>query len=317
MKYFLVLAFVLLSYANALMAQETSVSNKIVIDQKSYTLHKVGMGETLFSISKNYEIPVEAIKKTNRLGEGNTIDFDRILIIPLFAALDKKEKETIRKTSSAYLTHKVKQGETLYSIARQYDNVKPEQIKLMNNLKSDTLKIGMLLDVPVEVTDIQKDSSFTLEEEIDLKDSTLIQQALFQPDSLGLSKVEDDTLLVEDSVKIAQKKTLMQYRGTFESIDTVAESFEVSRGIGTWMETPDMGSGPHFYAQHISAPIGSIVKVRNLMNNRMVYVKVIGKLTPSEQKRKIIVKISESAAQFLNILDEKFLVEIIEKKSKS
>jgi hypothetical protein len=46
------------------------------------------------------------------------------------------------------------------------------------------------------------------------------------------------------------------------------------------------------------------------MNDRQVYVKVIGRLSNTESNRNVLVKITEASADYLNALDEKFLVEV-------
>ncbi|MGB0896350.1 MAG: C40 family peptidase [Flavobacteriaceae bacterium] len=45
-------------------------------------------------------------------------------------------------------THTVKQGDTLYSIARRYKGVSVADIMSLNNLKSTTLTLGMTLQIP-------------------------------------------------------------------------------------------------------------------------------------------------------------------------
>jgi membrane-bound lytic murein transglycosylase D len=49
------------------------------------------------------------------------------------------------KTAGSY---KVKQGDTLYGIAKKYSGVSAENIKTHNNLSSSGLKPGMVLKIP-------------------------------------------------------------------------------------------------------------------------------------------------------------------------
>jgi len=57
--------------------------------------------------------------------------------------LEKKKKETKR------LTHRVSKGDTLYAISKRY-NVSIDQIKQVNNLKTNSLSIGqtLLINIP-------------------------------------------------------------------------------------------------------------------------------------------------------------------------
>jgi len=80
------------------------------------------------------------------------------------------------------------------------------------------------------------------------------------------------------------------------------------KGICTW--TRGSSESGSFYALHPTAPIGSTINVKNMMNNRSVQVKVIGRLPNTPENENIAVKISGSAAKELNALDSKFLAQL-------
>jgi hypothetical protein len=46
------------------------------------------------------------------------------------------------------------------------------------------------------------------------------------------------------------------------------------------------------------------------MNSKTLNVKVIGRLPATPENERVLIRISESAAKKLNVLDEKFLAEI-------
>jgi len=85
---------------------------------------------------------------------------------------------------------------------------------------------------------------------------------------------------------------------------------ETTTGTATWINDPSHENQYRFYAMHKTAPLGSIIMVKNLMNDRVVYAKVIGKLPNIKSNEKIIVKLSGGAARYLNVLDDKFMVEL-------
>ena len=64
-------------------------------------------------------------------------------------------------------------------------------------------------------------------------------------------------------------------------------------------------------ALHNDAPIGSIIEVRNLMNNRVVRAKVVGRLPQNAEDSRAIVKLSQGAARQLQAHDPKVLVEVL------
>ncbi len=94
----------------------------------TYTVKK---GDTLYTISRKYNISVDELKKYNNLTT-NTLSINQVLRIP---------------TSTDYRTYKVQRGDTLYSIARKY-NVTVNELKTLNNLSSNVLNINQELLIP-------------------------------------------------------------------------------------------------------------------------------------------------------------------------
>ena len=97
---------------------------------KSYTVQK---GDTLYGISRQFQVPVETIKRVNNLTT-NTITVGQVLQIP---------------SSQSTTTYTVKSKDTLYKIANQYNTTVNELMEL-NNLTTTILSIGQQLQVPVE-----------------------------------------------------------------------------------------------------------------------------------------------------------------------
>ena len=53
---------------------------------------------------------------------------------------------TVQSSTQNYVTHKVKKGDTIGEIAKKY-GVTVEQIKKLNGLKNNTIKIGQTLKI--------------------------------------------------------------------------------------------------------------------------------------------------------------------------
>lgn len=97
--------------------------------------HTVQTGETLFSIAKKYNVQVEGVKELNHLHDNNISVGSRLIINPNQPPISEKEEAVV----PGY--HQVKQGETLYSIARRY-NITVIEIQALNDMHSDTVRIG-------------------------------------------------------------------------------------------------------------------------------------------------------------------------------
>lgn len=112
----------------------------VVIKGKSYYLHVVEEGQTLFSICKAYGVSVEEVKELNKKAENSISIFD-VLKIPY--------REPYVERDSKYYYHQVEKGETLYSISRHY-GIKVRRILKENIQYEETaLGIGDIVRLPL------------------------------------------------------------------------------------------------------------------------------------------------------------------------
>jgi hypothetical protein len=54
---------------------------------------------------------------------------------------------------------------------------------------------------------------------------------------------------------------------------------------------------------------GQVIRVRNLMNNKVIYLKVVGSVPSKDESSNISIKISKAAARDLKIVEDRFLAE--------
>jgi LysM repeat protein len=98
----------------------------------TYTVVK---GDTLYSISRKFNISVDKLKEINNLSS-NIISIGQVL---------KVSEDNNNNINYIYYT--VIKGDTLYSISKRY-KVSVEDIKSINNLSSNLLSIGQTLKIP-------------------------------------------------------------------------------------------------------------------------------------------------------------------------
>ena len=96
----------------------------------SYTVQK---GDTLYGIANKLGTTVSELKNTNNL-TSDTLSIGQVLKIP----------NSNNEENSNTITYTVKSGDSLYSIAKNYD-VTVDAIKKENNLTSNLLSIGQIL----------------------------------------------------------------------------------------------------------------------------------------------------------------------------
>ena len=95
--------------------------------------YTVKSGDTLYSIARRFNTTVDAIKSLNNL-TSNVLSIGQVLKIPTSA-------------DDGYIKYTVVSGDTLYAIARKY-NTTIDAIKNLNNLTSNVLQIGQVLNIP-------------------------------------------------------------------------------------------------------------------------------------------------------------------------
>jgi len=106
--------------------------------------HKIKKGETLSGIARRYSTTVSVLRNTNVLQSSN-IRSGQHLLVPVaaqdasrYTALAKHLQPAAASSSSGKLTHKVRQGDSLWNIARQYD-VTVNQVTRWNRLDNGKL----------------------------------------------------------------------------------------------------------------------------------------------------------------------------------
>ncbi len=240
--------------------------------------HVVRAGETLFSIAGKYSVTVDNIKKWNSL-RSNTISIgDRLAIyVNADQAAEINQMQTKRE-SNGKKVHVVNRGETLFSIANKY-NIATDDIIDWNRLEDNSIYVGQ--ELVIGFTDNRNEKPIiTSELKVDEPNKEDVQVMKKEVEGTSMVKVED---------KSEYKKV------TEKGIARVIEGSEETK---------------KYLALHRSAPIGTIMQVKNEMNDLSVFVRVIGKLPETGDNSNILLKISKTAYDRLGAYDSQFPVEI-------
>lgn len=136
--------------------------------------HIVKKGETLYSISKQYNIPTERLAEINQLTDFNVKENQNLLISGDVNALkDRKKAEAIAAIANTpvvpakqqkIVNHEVLPKETLTSISKKYGITINELVENNPFLKAEGLKIGQTLAVPTSKQDNEVEPATKVEE---------------------------------------------------------------------------------------------------------------------------------------------------------
>ncbi len=249
-----------------------TVSDKII--------HKVEAGQTLYFLSKKYNISIDQLRQANpEILDDLIIKPAQVLVIPV-------ENKTVELDQGGYKIHVVKTKETLYSLSKLYDISVSELINL-NQLESANISIGQELKVG----------------KLQVNDDAIFEKTTNNIEIIE-EKLEEKTEVDENQVN--QAKDVMLYKQLFDSYDNGVNQLNKDKGIGNYLDGNSSGA---YLAMVNNVPAEQIVKVRNLMNNKVIYLKVVGPVSSKDADKNIAIKISKSAAEDLNIIEDRFLAE--------
>lgn len=108
-----------------------------------YNTYIVKLGDTLYSISKEYNTSVSDLKRINNL-TSNVLSVGQQLLVPV-------SEDVIDTSITNFTNYRVLSGDTLYSIASN-NGVSVDELKKINNLNSDNLNVDQVLKIPVSET---------------------------------------------------------------------------------------------------------------------------------------------------------------------
>lgn len=149
---YLLLLLGLLLWQTTMLAQEPvqveRSRNKVILEGTVYYIHVVKPGETVYAISRAYNISQKEIIIENPTAISG-LNFGQSLKIPIEPRMaeDIDTSETMVPGASGK-KHKVKRGETLYSIAGKYKVEIEELMKLNKGVTPENLKTGQMLWIP-------------------------------------------------------------------------------------------------------------------------------------------------------------------------
>jgi LysM repeat protein len=106
-------------------------------DSETTLVHRVGRGESLWTISRLYGVSEAELRAANGI-RGSRILVGQELVVPGMSVA----------TAAAVIQHRVRQGDSLWTIAQQH-GASVEDIRRQNGIGSNRIYAGQVLDVPI------------------------------------------------------------------------------------------------------------------------------------------------------------------------
>ncbi len=199
--------------------------------------------------------------------------------------------------------HTVVAGETLYSLARKYE-ASLEDLRTWNKLEYNDISVGQEIivrqsrsreEVPPTVASPAKPES-------SVKTEPKTENVPVQGNDVPVTQRRDS---LDKNVKVVEYN--LEKDKPFERENTNYEEVEED-GLAQLID--GSGNNRKYLALHRTAPIGTIMRVRNEMNGQEVFVRIIGRLPDTGANRNVLIKISQAAYEQLGAIDNRFRVRI-------
>lgn len=204
----------------------------------------VQKGDTLYSIAQKFNLTVSELRDLNNLKSDMLQIGQRLLI-----------SKSGGGTTTVY---KVQKGDTLYSIANQY-NTTVNEIKLLNNLTNNTLTIGQDLIIPLPSTKPETPPITPVPPETIPEEEYIIYEVK-KGDSLW-KIARDNNITVDDLIKLNNLTNLTLQIGDKLKIPTpgnenIPTTYIVKSGDTLWS-----------VAKAHNVDVDSLKKANNLTSN--------------------------------------------------
>ncbi len=109
--------------------------------------HKVVKGDNLTHIADKYNVSLSDLKEWNNMRSSKVLLGQKLVYYTNVSETVARSTASSKGKTTKSAVHVVEKGDTLWNIAQRYDGLTVEQIKKLNNLSDNNVKVGQKLKV--------------------------------------------------------------------------------------------------------------------------------------------------------------------------
>lgn len=290
-------------------------------------LHKVAPGETLFSISQYHSVTVDQVKQSNDL-KGNDLSVGQSLIIeksglaisdsnpasPIVTSSPVQQKPIAQNTPAKEVTvaTTVKVEKTVPK-EKEVETVKSEPTKTVSNpaLSTTPMVPGEWMSHQVKAGE----TLFSISSQYGAKVEDLITWNALTSNNVregqnlkvGRGPTEASKVPVVGTPRVVSNVEEMNVEPTAENTGgykNIRETGQAERIDGT-------GGHKKYLVLHRTAPVGTIMRIKNEENDVTIFARVVGTLPETGDNNRLVIKLSQAAFDQLKAVNGRFPVEIM------
>ena len=266
--------------------------------------HTIAAKENFYAVGRLYNIPAKDIAAYNNLDMENGLNIGQTVMIPLTSA---NFSQTTDNGTPAYYV--VGQQEGLYRVSMKHNKVLMASLRKWNHLTSDEIPAGQKLivgfitspELAKAVTNSPKTEPVVIQQEKPKQTEPVAQQR---------TEPERITKPVPTQAGIKNSGGGF-FKSQFEQQSQASNANKDQTATASIFKTASGWQDGKYYALIDGVDPGTIVQVINPSNNKTIYAKVLGAMSGINQNKGLDVRISNAAANVLDINDtEKFVVKV-------
>lgn len=304
---------------------------------KLYLNHTVAAKENLYSIGRLYNISPREIAPFNGLTITSGLEIDQVIKVPLTTE-NFIQRKAVGGADEIFvpLYHLVAEKEGLFRIGQNASKVSADYLKEWNGLSSENISVGQklvvgFLKVKKEVSALAATSninrvggavpaSFLGESVAAAPVSTPATPAQAPatntvqtdrtpaPVNTGATTQSQTTPASTTSTTGTASGGTTDGAGFFKPVyqqqSKSSNAFRSESGSAAIFKSTSGWQDAKYYALMNNITPGTIVRVTNPGNNRIIFAKVLGELPPGKENDGLLIRISNSAAAELRISDK-------------
>ncbi len=288
-----------------------------------YLIHTVAPKENYYSVGRLYNVPPKTLGTYNGLQFEKGLSLGQTIKIPLTEGNFSDGSNLSADEAAVPVYHVVQPKEGLYRVSANYNKVPLATLKKWNHLSSDVVSNGTKLivgylkvlkdqsalannaqipvaDVPKKEEKKEVKTEKAPQKEVVLKEKEKVKEPIKdEPKEKPKPKEEPVTFPKGNDHSGGYFKKL--YNKQSESGQEIKES----GNAGTFKSTSGWQDGK-YYCFHNEALPGTILKITNNATNKTVYAKVLDAIPDIKQNTGLLIRLSNAAADELQVSDSKF-----------
>jgi LysM repeat protein len=308
----------------------TAQSSDLIIQSeggKLYLNHTVEAKENLYSIGRLYNISPKEIAPLNGLTIASGLEIGQTVKVPL--AKTNFAQQGVAPADEVFvpLYHVVAEKEGLFRIGQNFDKVSATDLKKWNNLSSESISNGQALVVgflrvkkaqsSLAVNGIKKigDPITTAPPVVNTDAQHTVTVATNTPQT-PVKKTESQQTIPSNTI-VPQGEGAGFFKTLYKQQTTTSDAFRSETGSAAIFKSTSGWQDTKYYALMNNIAPGTIVRITNPTNSKIIFAKILGELPPGKENEGLLIRISNAGAAELKINDKdpKFSAEVSYAKS--